>query len=92
VQRNGGRERYRAQSADHASWDRARRPKRSKLPLNGGLRAIVQEKLERKWSPQQISQWLRRTYPDDLGMWVSHETIYLSLRALARCLSSCGGR
>jgi IS30 family transposase len=84
VQRNGGRERYRAQPADHASWDRARRPKPSKLSLNSGLRAIVEEKLERKWSPQQISQWLRRTYPDDLGMWVSHETIYLSLFVQSR--------
>jgi len=32
-----------------------------------------------RWSPEQISGWLRITYPDDEAMRVSHETIYLSL-------------
>jgi IS30 family transposase len=84
VGRNGGRERYRAQPADQATWDRARRPKPSKLSLNAPLRAVVCEKLCLKWSPEQISGWLRRTYPDDLGMQVSHETIYLSLFVQSR--------
>jgi len=34
---------------------------------------------ERRWSPQQISAELRREYPDDEEMRVSHETIYQSL-------------
>ena len=84
VNRNGGRERYRAQPADQAAWDRARRPKPSKLRLNPKLRALVSEKLGQKWSPEQISGWLRRTYPDDLAMQVSHETIYLSLFVQSR--------
>ena len=79
VNRNGGRARYRAQHAESAAWDRARRPKPSKLALNSALRELVEEKLELRWSPQQISQWLRRTYGDDEAMQVSHETIYLSL-------------
>jgi DNA-binding CsgD family transcriptional regulator len=79
VNRNGGRARYRAQHAEAAAWDRARRPKPSKLALNSTLRALVEEKLELRWSPQQISRWLRRTYGDDEAMGVSHETIYLSL-------------
>src|SRR5712692_2387232 len=78
VNRNGGRRRYRAQRAEEAAWERARRPKPSKLFLSFSLRAIVEEKLKLRWSPQQISQWLRRTYPDDSSMQVSHETIYLS--------------
>jgi IS30 family transposase len=45
---------------------------------------MVTEKLERNWSPEQISQWLRRTYPDDSSMQVSHETIYLSLFVQSR--------
>jgi hypothetical protein len=84
VNRNGGRARYRAQHAEAAAWDRARRPKPSKLALNSTLRARVEEKLELRWSPQQISQWLRRTYGDDEAMQVSHETIYLSLFVQSR--------
>jgi IS30 family transposase len=84
VERNGGRKGYRAQRADAATWKRARRPKPSKLALEERLRAVVEEKLERKWSPQQISQWLRRTYRGDPSMQVSHETIYLSLFVQSR--------
>jgi IS30 family transposase len=43
------------------------------------LRGAVEDKLADWWSPQQISGWLRATYPDNEGMHVSHETIYLSL-------------
>jgi IS30 family transposase len=84
VDRNGGRECYRAQSAEEAAWERARRPKPSKLRLDVRLRAIVEAKLELRWSPQQIANWLRRTYPDDSTMHVSHETIYLSLYVQSR--------
>src|SRR3989442_3865243 len=42
VDRNGGRECYRAQSAEEAAWERARRPKPSKLRLDVRLRAIVE--------------------------------------------------
>ncbi len=84
VNRNGGREHYRAQRAEQAAWDRARRPKPSRLALNPRLRALVQEKLELRWSPEQISHWLRRTYGDDEAMQVSHETIYLSLFVQSR--------
>jgi IS30 family transposase len=79
VARNGGPRRYRAQAADGAAYRRARRPKPSKLVLVPGLRAIVEDRLAHRWSPEQIAVWLRRTYPDDLEMRVSHETIYLSL-------------
>ena len=84
VNRNGGRRRYRAQRAERATWKRARRPKLSKLALDSRLRGVVEEKLERKWSPQQISRWLRGTYEDDPAMRVSHETIYLSLFVQSR--------
>ena len=84
VNRNGGRRGYRAQAADAAAWRRARRPKPSKLALNVPLRAMVTEKLKRNWSPEQITRWLRRAYPDDASMQVSHETIYLSLFVQSR--------
>ncbi len=84
VARNGGRGRYRAHRADRAAWERARRPKLCKLAANQRLRELVTGRLEDRWSPQQISGWLVRTYPDDEEMRVSHETIYLTLFIQAR--------
>ncbi len=84
VARNGGRNRYRAHRADRAAWQRARRPQRCKLVTNPTLRQVVEDKLAIRWSPQQISGWLRHTYPSDEAMHVSHETIYLSLFIQAR--------
>jgi IS30 family transposase len=79
VTRNGGRSRYRAHRADRAAWNRARRPKLCKLAANPTLALLVDEKLGLWWSPQQISGWLKESYPSEPEMWVSHETIYLSL-------------
>ena len=77
--RNGGRGGYRAHRADRAARRRACRPKPSKLAENPVLRAVVEEKLSEWWSPQQVVLWLKRTYGDNQEMYVSHETIYLSL-------------
>jgi len=82
--RNGGRRRYRAHRADREAWRRARRPQSCKLTSAPRLRQAVTEKLELRWSPQQISGWLTDTYPDDQEMRVSHETIYLTLFIQAR--------
>ena len=79
VANNGGRAGYRAVDADSAAWSRARRSKPTKLSRLPGLAAMVEEKLERKWSPQQIDGWLRRRFPSSTVMRVSHETIYRSL-------------
>ena len=61
-----------------------RRPKPSKLVSCPRLRAVVEAKLELRWSPQQISGWLVAEFPDDPEMRVSHETIYLSLFVQSR--------
>ncbi|GAA1580696.1 IS30-like element ISCfr4 family transposase [Actinomadura kijaniata] len=92
IHRNGGRAAYRACEADTAAQLRARRPKQAKLASRPKLRALVEQCLDQRWSPEQISGWLRRTFPDP-AMQVSHETIYLSLydprrRALDRKLSN----
>jgi len=84
VARNDGRLRYRAHRGDRAAWQRARRPQRCKLVANQPLRAVVEEKLALRWSPEQIAGWLRQTYSRDEGMQVSHETIYLTLFIQAR--------
>jgi IS30 family transposase len=76
IARNGRRDAYRALVADAAAYERARRPKLSKLAANATLRGVVAAKLDDDWSPQQIAQWLRRQYLDDVTMRVSHESIY----------------
>jgi hypothetical protein len=75
VNRNGGRNRYRATKADEKAWERARPPKRCLLWVNDRLRDLVTEKLKEDWSPEQISGWLKREYPEDEAVYVSHETI-----------------
>ena len=86
LQRNGGREGYRACRAEQAAWHRARRPKPYRLSCNTRLRELVQQKLQQRWSPEQISGWLARCFADDDSMQVSPETIYRSLFIQARGL------
>jgi IS30 family transposase len=95
--RNGGRDAYQPVTAHRASYERAKRPKPTKLSCNDRLRDVIAEALERWWSPRQISRWLCTEFGDDPSMQVSHETIYKSLyvqgrgelrRELARCLRS----
>ena len=91
VARNGGRRLYRAAVADGHAWHRTRRPQRCRLSTRPALRKIVASKLAQQWSPQQISGWLRCTFPSDADLHVSPETIYRSLfvqsrGVLRRCL------
>lgn len=79
ISRNAGRPQYRAAAADEAAWSRSRRPKLCRLATHRRLRYIVARKLQLDWSPQQISGWLAKQYPDRDDMRVSHETIYRSL-------------
>ncbi|MFB9884473.1 IS30 family transposase [Planobispora siamensis] len=79
IARNGGREHYRAQHAQVHAHQCARRPKRAKLATHPKLRRLVEAKLALRWSPEQISGWLRRCFPDDGGMRICQETIYRSL-------------
>jgi len=84
IHRNGGQRCYRANKADQAAWDRARRPKTCKLAENHSLARIVAAKLQCLWSPEQIAGWLKCAYSDDEKYQVSHETIYRSLFIQAR--------
>lgn len=60
------------------------------------LRAKVEDKLELKWSPEQIAAWLRAEYPHRPSWHVCHETIYQVLYNSGRpklcrsCPASCG--
>ena len=91
---SGSRGRYRAGVAEDKAQQRARRPKTAKLAACAELRAIVQQRLTQRWSPEQIAATLKQDYPTRPEMWVSHETIYQSLYvqgrgALRRELAVC---
>jgi IS30 family transposase len=83
-QRTGRRRGYHATTAERRAWQAARRPKPCVLATHRRLRRVVARKLAAQWSPAQIAGWLRRTYPRDLTMQVSAETIYRSLYVQAR--------
>ena len=84
VGRNGGRDGYRAAEADLAAVRRRRRPKASKLALLAPLQAEVEARLKLRWSPRQISAWLKREHSGNPQMQISHETIYISLYVQGR--------
>ncbi len=84
VSKNQGVIKYRAVIADDLAWERSRRPQSCLLASRPTLCQIVASKLEMKWSPEQISGWLKHEFPDQPDMQISHETIYRSLFIQAR--------
>ena len=81
VKVNGGRDRYRAVDGEAGVRERAKRPKATRLEQHDKLREMVEAKLEKFWSPEQVSAWLAKTHVGDAAMQVSHEAIYLGLYA-----------
>lgn len=71
--------RYLPRTADHDARLQRARPKAHKLVADPRLRKLVQRKLNRCWSPDEICGWMKRTYPDDQTLRLSPETIYRSL-------------
>jgi len=63
---------------------RRARPKVAKLARSDRLRGEVQDQLEKRLSPEQISHRLRVDFPDDAEMRVSHEAIYQALYVQGR--------
>jgi len=97
IKRHGGAKQYRAAKADTAAWGSALRPKPYKLIESPTLCKIIAEKMHQDWSPEQITGCLKRCYPDNQEMHVSHETIYKTLfiqtrgalkKELQQCLRS----
>ncbi|WP_093734178.1 IS30 family transposase [Sulfitobacter litoralis] len=84
ITRNDGRQAYRAAKAEERAMQSALRPKPCFLSTHSALRAMVAQKLQEQWSPQQIAGWLKITFDGDETMHVSHETIYKSLFIQAR--------
>jgi IS30 family transposase len=55
---------------------RRARPRPGKIARDEVLRQFVRERLEQRWSPEQVSRALRRQFPGDPARHVVHETIY----------------
>jgi IS30 family transposase len=93
---NGGRAAYRAYRAQAGADEAARRPKPCWTEQRRWLWEEVQDIIRtKKWSPEQIANWLRQAHPDEQQWWVSHESIYQAVyvqakgelrKELARCL------
>ena len=80
------RQTYRAVLAQRRSRRSARKRRggRRKLLSNHALWDIIRTLLKKRWSPEQIVNRLRKEYPNDLSMRISHETIYSYLYVLPR--------
>jgi IS30 family transposase len=67
---------YQPWFAHNQAYLRRRRPKQRRLALDARLRKLVAGKLRKRWSPGQISRWLRRRYRARRDWHLCHETIY----------------
>ncbi|MBF6596560.1 MAG: IS30 family transposase, partial [Thermaceae bacterium] len=74
---------YRATFSQEVATRRRVRRSDHKLVQNKQLRDYVVGHLRLHWSPQQIAASLKLSYPTDMGMQVSHESIYTYVYCLA---------
>lgn len=79
VNRNRGRRYYKAVDANNRAARMAKRPKPCLLERNSKLRVLVIDKLQKNWSPEQISGWLKKSRPRAISMQISAETIYKTI-------------
>ena len=74
--RDPGSGRYRPFTAHKLAARRRARPRAGKIARDEALRRFVQDRLEKRWSPQQVSRALRAEFPGEAARHVVHETIY----------------
>ena len=74
--RDPGSGQYHPFTAHKLAVRRRARPQPGKIAADPVLRRFVAGRLEKRWSPQQVSRALRREFPDEPARHVVHETIY----------------
>ena len=75
---------YHPHAAQRRAARRRARPKTAKLASDDTLRATVQQLLDRKWSPEQISHELRCCFVDQPERHLVPETIYQAIYVQGR--------
>jgi IS30 family transposase len=70
---------YRPFAAQRLAAGRRVRPGRGKLVCDAVLRKFVADRLDKRWSPEQISHALRAEFPDDPDRQLVPETIYQAI-------------
>lgn len=75
LRRNGSSRGYSALAAQMKADARRRQPGARKLD-EPGTRRYVQERLRKRWSPDQIARRSRRDFPRNRRRQISHQTIY----------------
>ena len=83
LRRLGPRTQYSPLLAQNDARKKRKLPRTEKKLANKQLWSVVQDRLRCQWSPEQIAQYLKRTYAEST-MYVSHETIYTYLYTLPR--------
>lgn len=86
VTTNSGRSGYRAFSAGGCARTSAssRCLSKRRLAQEDHLRAYVLEKLDKRWSPEEIVKRMKKEYPFNMAMHISHEAIYQYIYVLPR--------
>jgi IS30 family transposase len=72
---------YRPYSAHVLALGRRPRPKQRRVDDNDELRELIQQRLDTRWSPEQIASSLVLEHPDRDDMRACHETIYQAIYA-----------
>ena len=75
---------YRPFTAHRRALGRRPRPRPAKLAADVELRTMVQQLLDRWWSPEQISHELRNRFPDQPERHLVPETIYQAIYVQGR--------
>lgn len=84
LERTGGRRWSYSALVAQKDADRNRYRKRGRKLDHVPLWELVQRKLRLRWSPEQIAHYLKKRYPHDMRMQVSHESIYTYIYVLPR--------
>lgn len=80
INRNRSSTGYKAQTAQK-QYHKRRKACRPRRRLDYALlRALIEEFIAlKRWSPELAAAYVKRLYPDDMRMWVCHETIYRAI-------------
>ncbi len=96
IDRNSGLRGYRPKQAQRKAEQRRLKSRRPCKMADPRIYAYVTEKLEKRWSPDQIAGRVRRDFPREPGRWISRQTIYNWIgshnRPWRRMLRLCGRR